>query len=127
MTIFDNDFPCEIKYLGLTFSCVTSAYFSMRIADASCRDVFCDLTAAQARILGSQIRVRPDWDTIKNDILYDIMFEKFRQHPELRSALMAENDDSLRFDPCGLFLHKIRNFWKENGKNEQKLYEANAN
>ena len=39
--------------------------------------------------------LRPDWETVKDDIMREVLRAKFSQHPELRSLLLSTGDAQL--------------------------------
>jgi hypothetical protein len=53
-------------------------------------------TPAMARSMGrsSMIKLKPDWDNIKADIMYKLVRDKFRD-PGLREKLLATGDAAL--------------------------------
>ena len=36
---------------------------------------------------------RPDWDTVKDQVMYEIVLAKFQQHDDLRATLLATGDE----------------------------------
>ena len=50
---------------------------------------FLKLTPGQAKRHGKQIAIRSDWEEVKYDIMCEIVFEKFRQNPDLAEKLLA--------------------------------------
>lgn len=49
------------------------------------------ITAGQAKSLGRKIQIRPDWDDVKLDIMYEIVNAKFEQNPDLMNRLIMTN------------------------------------
>ena len=39
--------------------------------------------------------IRPDWDAIKDDVMYRAVRRKFEQHPELKTMLLATGDEDI--------------------------------
>jgi len=39
--------------------------------------------------------IRPDWDAVKDDVMYRAVRRKFEQHPELKAMLLATGDEEL--------------------------------
>ncbi len=39
--------------------------------------------------------IRPDWDAIKDDVMYRAVRRKFELHPELRTMLLATGDEDI--------------------------------
>jgi ribA/ribD-fused uncharacterized protein len=40
-------------------------------------------------------KIRPDWETIKDEVMYRAVRRKFELHPELKSMLLATGDEEL--------------------------------
>ena len=49
---------------------------------------------AKARKLGTEIGhpIRPDWDEIRNDVMFEALLAKFQQHPEIAKLLLSTGD-----------------------------------
>lgn len=45
-------------------------------------------TAEEAIALGNKLKCRPDWDTMKDWLMYTILMHKFRQNPQLIDELL---------------------------------------
>ncbi len=45
-------------------------------------------TARDAKKMGKRVTVRPDWDEVKVDVMYEIVKAKFHYNPELRERLL---------------------------------------
>lgn len=50
-------------------------------------DRFKGLSPREAKALGRQVRLRPDWDAVKLDIMYQLVFKKFDTHVHLANQL----------------------------------------
>jgi ribA/ribD-fused uncharacterized protein len=49
-------------------------------------------TAWDAKRLGRQAPLRPDWEQIKKLVMFDLALAKFQQNPRLRQLLVATGD-----------------------------------
>lgn len=56
---------------------------------------FCRLNPQRAKQLGRRVKLRPDWESVKYDVMYEICLAKFSQHPDLRTKLIATGDAEL--------------------------------
>jgi ribA/ribD-fused uncharacterized protein len=81
-----NMFPCRVEYKGVAYSCAESAFQAQK--DISKAETFATLNGYEAKRLGRRVNLRPDWDTVKLYIMYEIVTEKFRQNPALAKALL---------------------------------------
>jgi ribA/ribD-fused uncharacterized protein len=48
-----------------------------------------------ARNLGQKVTMRPDWDAVKDEVMYECVMAKFLQHKDLRDQLIATGDQEL--------------------------------
>ena len=83
-----NMFRSPIWIDGLYFSCAESAFQSFKTEDVELRKKFRGINGFEAKKLGRKIPLRPDWDSIKIDVMRKVVFEKFNQHPELAEMLI---------------------------------------
>lgn len=51
--------------------------------------------AVDAKKLGKLVTIRPDWDEIKVEVMYEIVKAKFHYNPDLREMLLATEDAEL--------------------------------
>ena len=52
-------------------------------------------TPGNAKRLGRKAVLRPDWETIKLQVMETLVFEKFYQNPGCRAALLASGQEKL--------------------------------
>lgn len=90
-----SDSPIALKYKGnvYRFRSVEAAYQSCKCMDRM--GEFQQLSGPQAKRLGHQVPLRPDWDERKLDIMRQLVDMKFRQNPGLRQALLATGDEPI--------------------------------
>lgn len=55
---------------------------------------FADLPPNKAKSLGRRVSLRPDWDTAKDQIMYELNQQKYAQ-PNMRAKLLATGDRKL--------------------------------
>lgn len=91
-----NFFPCYVKYEGDIYSSVERAFQAAKCLNKSDRIRFQVIsTNADAKKLGRQVDLRPDWDKIKTDVMYQLLKSKFQNNAELRNKLIATGDSRL--------------------------------
>jgi len=84
-----NFFPVFVKYEGVKYPSVEHAYQAAKTLDQDWRERVCvAATAASAKGLGRKAPIRQDWDRIRLDIMFDLVWQKF-QAPHLRDQLLA--------------------------------------
>ena len=52
-------------------------------------------TPGQSKRMGRSIQLRPDWEQIKDEVMYDAVYRKFTQNPNLKTKLLATGDAQL--------------------------------
>lgn len=65
------------------------------IVPAEIDAVFNVKTANESRLLGQKVTMRPDWDQVKYNVMYECVQAKFLQHKDLRDQLMATGNEEL--------------------------------
>lgn len=81
-----NFYECKIVYEGYVFNNVESAFQAQKCISEV--DKFIGVNGNIAKKLGRKVNLRSDWDKVKDDIMYKIVFAKFEQNPELRDKLI---------------------------------------
>lgn len=99
---FDGDFaflsnfyPATIDLDGMSFQSSEAAYQAQKCLNTMDKFQFCNLGARDAKKLGRKIRIRPDWEDIKDEVMARILGLKFSQHPDLGNLLIETGDAEL--------------------------------
>jgi ribA/ribD-fused uncharacterized protein len=87
-----NFFLAKVKAGGLVFENNEAAFQSYKSKD---RELFCHLEPSAAKRKGRRVQLRPDWEEIKVEVMYNVVFFKFSQNPDLRDKLIATGDAEL--------------------------------
>lgn len=90
-----NFFMAPIEYDGFTFSCSEAAYQAMKSLDRAKRAEFVELDAFQAKRKGRSVKMRKDWEEVKDQVMYDICLAKFSQHDFLKEKLLKTGEAEL--------------------------------
>jgi hypothetical protein len=87
---FSNFYPCKIEHDGRTFRCLEAAYMAAKFTDPEHQALFQELDGRGAKALGkkSHPSYRQDWDTVKIQVMRDLLATKFTE-PELKEWLLA--------------------------------------
>lgn len=88
-----NFYESPVMYDGLVYNNNEAAFQAQKNKSRS--KEFCNLTASEAKRLGRRVNLRTDWETIKIDIMRDIVRCKFYQNPQLKTLLLATDDHIL--------------------------------
>lgn len=84
--------PCTVVYDGMTYSCSEAAYQAAKTTDVSLRIAFTTMNGSKAKYAGQKLTLRPDWNDIKVNVMYEIVKDKFFRNPELRVKLLNTGD-----------------------------------
>lgn len=82
-----NFYETPVLYRGYLFNNNEAAFQAMKCPEKA--EYFVGLTPLQAKHLGRQVKLRADWEFVKEAIMYEICKQKFLQHPSLAKKLMA--------------------------------------
>lgn len=90
-----NFAPCKVTYEGIEYPSTEHAYQAAKTTDASVRRQFRDCaTAGDSKKLGRKIVLRSDWESIKLDVMEQILRLKFAQ-ADFKRALLNTGDEEL--------------------------------
>lgn len=88
-----NFYPQKVTYNGLLFD-TNEAAFQAQKEPARAAE-FVGLAPGKSKRLGRQVKLRSDWDKIKDDVMYALNFQKFSENPALKAKLLATGDREL--------------------------------
>ena len=85
-----NFYSAPVTYNGMCFEAAFQA--------AKCPErmtEFCRLNPSEAKRLGRRVKLRGDWEAVKDTVMYEICKAKFSQNPDLADKLAATKDAEL--------------------------------
>lgn len=85
-----NFYETPILYNGNYYRNTEAAFQAMKCPERA--DSFTHLNPSEAKKLGRQVRLRADWELVKEDYMYEICKTKFEQHSDLKARLLATGD-----------------------------------
>ena len=88
-----NFFPSNILYQGVLYHNAEAAFHAQK--DPSRREEFSRLNPSEAKRLGRRVKLRSDWEQVKDDIMYDVVNCKFTQNKKLAEQLIATGEEDL--------------------------------
>lgn len=83
-----NFYPCRIEYDGLVYQNAEAAYQAQKELDFEKRKSYQLLNPYDAKRCGRSANLRPDWEDVKDSIMYEIILAKFQQNPDLKWLLI---------------------------------------
>lgn len=84
MRFLSNFFESQVSYNGLIFTNAEAAFQAQKDPNRACE--FVNLGPKRAKSLGRRVHLRSDWDSVKCQIMLDILRAKFAD-PVLRLQL----------------------------------------
>lgn len=85
-----NFYPAPFVWDDILWPTSEHAYQAAKTLDKKTRLEICKLSRpGEAKRAGKRLALREDWHEVKIDIMYQVVFEKFYQNPDLRSKLIA--------------------------------------
>lgn len=83
-----NFYPSPIEYNGIVYPTVEHAFQAAKaVVEHDRLKIACADTPGQAKRLGRKIYLRPDWEEVKDEVMYDCVRRKFND-PTLRNMLI---------------------------------------
>jgi len=90
-----NFFNCRVEFEGLTFENSEAAFQAGKCFNPIEKTKFIGLTGGKSKRLGKKVELRPDWESVKIDVMRQVLKCKFTQNPELGEKLIATGDAEL--------------------------------
>ena len=84
-----NFYECSVTYDNLTYGSSESAYQAQKTEDVEERKEFVNLTPREAKKKGRKVNLREDWEDVKDDVMYGVVYSKFTQNKDLGKQLVA--------------------------------------
>ena len=92
-SFLSNMFTASVTYNGITYSNTEAAFQAQKCPQLAAS--FATLTGGEAKKMGRKVPMRPDWNSVKDQVMYEIVSAKFSQHPALKAKLLATGDQEL--------------------------------
>ena len=90
-----NFWLTPIIFDGNTYPSIEHAFQAAKTTDKEARMAIRGLNSpGKAKRAGMKVALRPDWESIKNDIMLNLIREKFK-NPELKQKLIDTKDETL--------------------------------
>ena len=112
-----NFWLAAVVYKGTAFPSTEAAYQAAKTLDPEEFKSFRVLSPCQAKHVGHKVKLRPDWDEVRLQVMYDICLDKFTRHIHLQELPLMTGD---------VYLEE-RNTWNDtfwgvfNGEGENNL------
>lgn len=87
-----NMYAASFEWDGRTYQNSEAAFQSAKSLDPAVRDRFSNMTGAAAKREGRRVRLRGDWELVKEEIMEEVVRAKFSQNPDLLQKLLDTGD-----------------------------------
>lgn len=81
-----------VTYEGLTYLNNEAAFQAMKVMDVKKRESFTHLEPNLAKAKGRKVLLRPDWEKVKEQYMYEIVLAKFSQNEDIKEKLLDTGD-----------------------------------
>lgn len=88
-----NFYSAPVTYNGMCFENNEAAFQAAKCPERMTE--FCHLNPSEAKRLGRRVKLRGDWEAVKDTVMYEICKAKFSQNPDLADKLAATKDAEL--------------------------------
>ena len=89
----DNFYYCDVTIWGKIFSSSEQAFMYQKSDSKQYqRAILTARTPGDAKMLGRQVKLRPDWDEVKVGVMREVLTAKFDQNPHVVMTLLATGD-----------------------------------
>jgi len=90
-----NFWPCNVDMFGAIWSSLENIYQAGKCLNKSDRRMFIDAHPGEAKKLGRKVKIRLDFDDVKDDLMYKIVKAKFTQNKSLGEKLISTGNRKL--------------------------------
>ena len=87
-----NFYDASVMYKGLLYKNNEAAFQSVKCISEKDREQFTNFTASKAKSFGRHVKLRSDWEEIKDQVMYDIVKDKFTRNKDLQEKLLATDN-----------------------------------
>ena len=98
---FSNFYVTPVPYDGITYKNSEAAWQAQKTLDPEDRKRFANYSGSKAKSEGRNLKLRPDWEKIKDQLMEEICYVKFSSNPELREKILKTGDKELVEDTAG--------------------------
>ena len=88
-----NMYSCNVYYNGYTFKSSEAAFHAQKCPTRASE--FVELDPSASKKLGREVQLRDDWESVKYNIMHEIVKQKFMQNTNLKNMLLSTGDAEL--------------------------------
>ena len=90
-----NFYPAIVEYNGHEYLNNEAAFQAQKVLDVKQQMPFTQLSPKDAKRRGRKVKLRSDWEDVKDGIMEEIVRAKFSQNKDLGEKLIATEDATL--------------------------------
>lgn len=90
-----NFYEAKVTHDGITYLNNEAAFQACKLKNPSERISFSNLDPSSAKKRGRSVRIRGDWENVKETIMYEVCLAKFTQNEDLKRKLIETGDSIL--------------------------------
>ena len=84
-----NMYPCKVELNGLIFPSAEHAFQAAKCVNREdVEKILRCKTGKEAKIVGRKVKLREDWERIKDEVMYRVVKAKFNQNKDLAKKLI---------------------------------------
>jgi len=90
-----NFYQIDVEYDGFVFKNNEAAFQAMKALDRGKRAEFSNLDPSSAKRKGRSVKLRKDWEEVKDQLMYEVCMSKFNQNEFLKEKLLKTGNAEL--------------------------------
>lgn len=117
----DNFYLAPVQYDGVMYTNSEAAFQSAKLADIIDRLPFQTMGPDEAKFRGKNpklTKLRPDWEEVKDQVMYDIVTDKMARNPQIAELLLSTGDRHIEEGNFWNDLYWGVDFYTKEGKNQ---------
>lgn len=91
----NNKYSCDVFILNRRFGNAEAAYQAHKTKESQIRNIFTTLDAVSAQSIGRGVKTYDGWENDKVKVMLLVVFEKFRQNPDILEKLLKTGNQKL--------------------------------
>lgn len=92
---FSNFYVKDFEYKGFVWTCSEGAFQAMKSFDENDWKRMSRMNPSEVKRAGRRLKLREDWEEVKDDVMYDVCLTKFSQDQEAKELLLSTGNAKL--------------------------------
>jgi ribA/ribD-fused uncharacterized protein len=82
----------EVVFEGMIFNSTEAAFQAAKTLDLDERKKFTKMSPSEAKKAGQTVKLRSDWESVKEDVMYQVVMDKYLRNVFLKEKLLATGE-----------------------------------